>query len=88
MKKSILDLALAITKKNIEKGRTYERTKYSTNKQLKPKVKSKNHAFKTADGIVFHVRGNMSGNAFKNLIEKNSDDIDEFVKSEDQMMKL
>lgn len=86
--KTILDLALAITKKNIEKGRIYKKPKYVGNKTQKPKTKTKNHAFKTKDGVVFHVRGNMSGKAFKNLIEKNSDDIDKFIESDNQMMKL
>ena len=87
-KQSILDLALAITVKNISKGKEYISKQYVSNKQTRPKVKSKNHIIKTKNGTFYHVRGNMSGNAFKNLIDKNSEDIDIFLQSDTRVMKL
>lgn len=87
-KRTILDLAFDITKANIEKGKVYKKKNYVSNKNPKPKIKSKNHVFKTATGFAFHVRGNMSGKAFKNLIEKNSENIDDFLSSDKQIMKL
>ena len=85
---SMLKLALAITAKNVKEGTTHKRKTYVTNKTTKPKVKAKNHGFKTAAGIVYHVRDNMSGNAFKKLIVKSKDAISDFVASSDQIIKL
>lgn len=87
-KSSILDLALAITAKNISKGREYTKKEYVSNRQIRQKARPKNKVYKTNDGMVFHVRGNMSGEALKNLMTKNQKDIDNFSKSKKQMMKL
>lgn len=84
----LLDLALAITKKNLENGKTYVKTKYVGDIQHKPKVKSKNHIIKSGNDTYFHIRGNMSGTAFKNMIEKNEDIINDFMKSDKEMLKL
>jgi hypothetical protein len=87
-KTSILDLALAITAKNISKGREYLKKEYVGNRQIRTKAMPKNKVYKTSDGMVFHVRGNMSGDALKNLMIKNEVDIDNFSKSKKKMMKL
>jgi hypothetical protein len=84
----LLALALAITKKNLEKGKTYTKTKYVGDVKPKPKVKSKNHVIKSGDDVYFHVRGNMSGTAFKNMIEKNEDTINDFMESDKELLKL
>lgn len=84
----LLALTLAITKKNLEKGRTYVKTKYVGDVQPKPKVRSKNHVIKSGKDVYFHVRGNMSGTAFKNMIIKNEDSINDFIESDKELLKL
>ena len=86
--RTLLDLAFDITRANLLKGREYKKTKYVGNVKPKPKVKSKNHIIKTKKGTFFHVRGNMSGLAFKNMINKNVEVIDDFIQSDKKILKL
>ena len=87
-KNTLLDLAFDITRSNLLKGKSYKKTKYANTVQPKPKVKSKNHIIKTNESIFFHVRGNMSGTALKNMIEKNEDLINDFIESDENILKL
>jgi hypothetical protein len=87
-KKTLLDLAFDMTKTNLSKGKSYKKTKYANNTKLKPKVKSKNHVIKTPGSTFFHVRGNMSGTAFKNMIDKNEALINDFIESDKTLLKL
>jgi hypothetical protein len=86
--KTLLDLAYDITISNISKGKSYSKKKYANNTKHKPKIKSKNHIIKTNGSTFFHVRGNMSGTAFKNMVEKNEDLINDFIESDKKLLKL
>lgn len=86
-KNVLLDLAYDITRKNLEKGLNKPK-RYQPNKSTKPKVKSKNKIIKTPVGVIFHVRDNMSGTAFKNMIIKNEDAINDFIESDEEILKL
>ena len=75
---NITSLALAITKKNVQKGNYKPRVVYASNKKPIQKV-SKNKYVKNPNGNFFFIKGNMHEQGFKGLINRSKENISKFL---------
>jgi len=76
---SLLELALAITEKNIVKGVISAGKKVYSNKKYVKKSNKRNSIHRDEDGNVFYlIKDNMHAQGFKGLLIKNAEAITEF----------
>lgn len=84
---SLEELALKITQRNLEKQAEKEE-KIKIKKSRKKKSKSNFAVIKVEGKLLYHIPESMHRKGFDRKLENNQEDINKFINSDDNLLKL